>query len=392
MAAIESTGRIGAADRVQALPPYLFVEIDRVKKELAASGREIFDLGIGDPDLPTPAFVVEALAAAAKDPSTHRYPDGAGLPAFREAVAAFYKDRFGVTLDPATEVLALIGSKEGIGHLPLAVLNPGDLTLVPDPGYPVYSSGTTFAGAIPHLLPLRRENGFLPDLKAIPDGVLNKARLLYLNYPNNPTGAIAGEAFYRDAIAFASRHGILLCHDAAYSEITYEGPPSMSVLQIPGARETAIEMHSFSKIFNMTGWRCAFAVGRADVLAALGKLKNNMDSGVFTAVQRAGIAALSRWKEVVAGNLGTYRQRRDLVVAGLQGKFDLCPFPSTFYGWIALPKGENSGDAARRILQQTGVVLTPGRGFGENGEGYLRLSITSPTDRLARAVELLRQS
>lgn len=378
-----------ASDRISALPPYLFVELDRAKRKLAEQGREIFDLGIGDPDIPTPDFVIQALAEAARDPSTHRYPDGAGLPEYRQACARFYQERFGVTLDPESEVLSLIGSKEGVGHLPLAVVNPGDVVLVPDPGYPGYRSGTLFAGGVPYVLPLRRDNAFLPDLGGIPESILRQTRLLWLNYPNNPTGAVAPAEFFRQAVQLAAKYGFIVAHDAPYSEIVYDGKRAMSILEIEGAREVAVELHSFSKIFNMTGWRAAFAVGRRDVIASLGKIKNNLDSGIFAAVQRAGVAALARWREVVESNMKVYQERRDLIVSALKGTWELCDFPSTFYGWIALSPGVSSGETSKKLLEETGVVLTPGRGFGTHGEGFLRLSITAPTEKLRAAGQRL---
>jgi LL-diaminopimelate aminotransferase len=378
------------AERIQKLPRYLFAEIDRLKREVAARGVDLISLGIGDPDLPTPAFVVERLCAAARNPANHRYPDYEGLPAFRAAAADWMRTRYGVSLDPETEVVALIGSKEGIANMAVAFVDPDDVVLVPDPGYPVYHVGAAFNGGVTYRLPLRRANGFLPDLDAIPTEVARRAKLLWLNYPNNPTGAVAPRAFFEQAIRFCERHGVILCHDAAYAEIYYgERPPS--VLALPGGREVAIEFHSLSKTFNMTGWRIGFAAGHPELIAGLGKVKTNVDSGVFQAVQEAAIAALTGDPGFVEGLRATYRERRDALVAGLAAVGLPCEPPAgTFYVWVPVPPGLTATELARRCIEEAGVVVTPGNGFGDAGEGYIRLTLCSPVARLCEAVERLR--
>jgi LL-diaminopimelate aminotransferase len=380
---------IKKAQRIQSLPPYLFAEIDRLKREVAARGVDLISLGIGDPDTPTPEPIVARLRAAAGRPANHRYPDYEGLPAFRQAAATWMAERYGVRLDPATEVVSLIGSKEGIANMAVAFVDPGDVVLVPDPGYPVYHIGTHFNGGITYRLPLRRENAFLPDLGAIPTDVARHAKLLWLNYPNNPTGAVAPRAFLEEAIRFCERYGIILCHDAAYAEIYYgERPPS--VLELPGGRDVAIEFHSLSKTFNMTGWRVGFAVGHPELIAGLGKVKTNVDSGVFQAVQEAAIAALESDPAVVDGLRALYRERRTVLVDGLCRIGLACEPPGgTFYVWVPVPRGMKAKDLALRCLEEAGVVVTPGNGFGDAGEGYIRLTLCSPVARLREAVERL---
>ena len=378
------------AERIQKLPPYLFAEIDRLKREVAARGVDLINLGIGDPDTPTPAHIVARLREAAGDAKNHRYPDYEGLPTFRQAAAAWMARGYGVRLDPATEIVSLIGSKEGIANMAVAFVDPGDVVLVPDPGYPVYHIGTQFNGGVTYRMPLRRENGFLPDLAAIPDEVARRAKLLWLNYPNNPTAAVAPRSFLSDAIRFAERHGIILCHDAAYAEVYFgERPPS--VLELPGGRDVAIEFHSLSKTFNMTGWRVGFAAGHPELIAGLGKVKTNVDSGVFQAVQEAAIAALGSEPAVVERLRAMYRERRDVLVGGLREIGLPCDPPAgTFYVWCPVPRGQTSSALAMRCLTEAGVVVTPGNGFGESGEGYIRLTLCSPSDRLREAVDRLR--
>jgi LL-diaminopimelate aminotransferase len=378
------------AERIQKLPPYLFAEIDRLKREVAARGVDLINLGIGDPDTPTPAHIVARLREAAGDAKNHRYPDYEGLPAFRQAAAAWMARGYGVRLDPATEIVSLIGSKEGIANMAVAFVDPGDVVLVPDPGYPVYHIGTQFNGGVTYRMPLRRENGFLPDLAAIPDEVARRAKLLWLNYPNNPTAAVAPRSFLSDAIRFAERHGIILCHDAAYAEVYFgERPPS--VLELPGGRDVAIEFHSLSKTFNMTGWRVGFAAGHPELIAALGKVKTNVDSGVFQAVQEAAIAALGSEPAVVERLRAMYRERRDVLVGGLREIGLPCDPPAgTFYVWCPVPRGQTASALAMRCLTEAGVVVTPGNGFGESGEGYIRLTLCSPSERLREAVDRLR--
>jgi LL-diaminopimelate aminotransferase len=381
---------IKKAERIQKLPPYLFAEIDRLKREVAARGVDLINLGIGDPDTPTPAHIVARLREAAATPANHRYPDYEGMPSFRAAAASWMEQRYGVRLDPATEVVSLIGSKEGIANMAVAFVDPDDVVLVPDPGYPVYHIGTSFNGGVTYRMPLRRENGFLPDLGAIPDEVARRAKLLWLNYPNNPTAAVAPRAFFEDVIRFAERHGVIVCHDAAYAEIYYgERPPS--ILELPGGREVAIEFHSLSKTFNMTGWRVGFAVGHPELIAGLGKVKTNVDSGVFQAVQEAAIAALGSDPTVVEGLRAMYRERREVLVGGLATIGLPCDPPAgTFYVWVPVPRGTTAAALASRILTEAGVVVTPGTGFGAVGEGYIRLTLCSPAERLREAVERLR--
>lgn len=380
--------RFRPAQRLERLPPYLFAEIDRQKKEVRARGVDLVDLGIGDPDLPTPSHVIEALARAARDPKNHRYPDYEGLLAFREAAAAWYRQRFGVSLDPAAEVLALIGSKEGTAHIPMAFVDPGDVVLVPDPGYPVYAAGTWFAGGEPYFLPLRAERDFLPDLDAIPADVARRARMLFLNYPNNPTAAGASPEFFDRVVAFARRHGVIVCHDAMYSELRFDGYEPPSFLQVSGAKEVGVEFHSCSKTYSMTGWRIGFVVGNRQVVAGLGRVKTNVDSGVFQAVQEAAIAALTGPQDYVGWARAIYQERRDIVVGGLR-KLGL-PVTSpraTFFVWAPVPNGSDSRKWASRLLQEAGVVVTPGVGFGPSGEGYYRIALTVDKARIAEAME-----
>ena len=378
------------ADRLKKLPPYLFKEIDRKKAEVRASGVDIIDLGVGDPDLPTPPHIIEALKAGAEDPANHRYPSYSGMNTFKDAVAEWYEKRFNVILDPATEVVSLIGSKEGLAHLPLAFVNPGDVTLVPTPAYPVYSTATLFAGGEAVFMPLLKENGFLPDLDAVPRGALGRARILFINYPNNPTSAVADTAFFARVAAFAREHGLIVCHDAAYTEMAFDGYRPPSFLEAEGARDVGIEFHSLSKTYNMTGWRIGFAVGNREVVEGLGTIKSNVDSGVFQAVQMAGIEALRGDQSCVTSMTEVYAARRDLVVEGLgQAGFDVEPCRATFYLWVRVPEGWNSTAITARFLEN-GVVVTPGNGFGEPGEGYFRIALTQTRERLQEAVERIK--
>lgn len=378
---------ITKAKRIQELSPYLFAEIDRKKNALKAQGVDIISLGIGDPDLPTPAHIVERLRHAAGDPANHRYPDYEGLPSFRRAAADWYRARFNVSLDPEREVVSLIGSKEGIAHMPIAFVDPGDIVLCPDPGYPVYAVGTGFCGGAVHRMPLRKENDFFPDLDAIPAGIRRGAKLMWLCYPNNPTSAIATREFFARAIDFAEQNEVILCHDAAYSEIYFDGVRPISLLELEGAREVAIEFHSLSKTYNMTGWRIGFAVGNAELIAGLGKVKTNVDSGVFQAVQEAAVAALSGDQGCVEEARRIYQSRRDLALQALAktGLRAVAP-KATFYVWVETPQGYAGADFATKVLEETGVVITPGTGFGPSGEGYVRLSLTVNGDRLAEAL------
>ncbi len=375
------------ADRLDRLPPYLFAELDRRKKAAIARGMDLISLGIGDPDLPTPSFIIDALHEAARDPANHPYPLGAGLPEFRQAVADWYKRRFGVDLDPANEVVALIGSKEGIGHLPIGVLNPGDVALVPSPGYPVYNAGTVFVGAEPYFLPLREENGFRPDLDSIPAEILQRAKLLWINSPNNPTSSVMGKTAFGRIVDFARENDLLVAHDAAYSEVYFDGKRPPSFLEVPGARDVGVEFHSLSKTFNMTGWRVGFAVGNRDVLSALATVKENMDSGLFNAIQHAGIRALSAPDSVTDDIRLVYQERRDFLFPELKRMgFDFEVPEASFYFWVKVPKGASSLDFCSRLLDEAGVVVTPGVGFGEAGEGYFRIALTVDIPRMKEAL------
>jgi LL-diaminopimelate aminotransferase len=379
--------QIKVASRLNLLPPYLFAELDRLKREVQQTGVDVISLGIGDPDLPTPTYVVEALKRAAELPPNHRYPDYQGLDRFREAAAGWYKRRFNVALDPTREVCALIGSKEGIANFPVAVVDPGDIVLIPSPGYPVYYSGCVFNGGEPYYMPLRKDNAFLPDLGAIPAEVARRAKLIWINYPNNPTAATAEPGFFREAVAFCLEHNIILAHDIAYSEITFDGYRAPSVLEIDGSRECAIEFHSLSKTYSMTGWRVGFAVGNATLVGVLGTVKTNVDSGVFQAVQEAAIAGLTGSEETLHQYCAIYQERRDLMVAALRALGLQCATPrATFYLWAETPKGYTSVSFTERVLKETGVVITPGSGFGKGGEGYVRFSLTVPSERLREAV------
>ena len=379
------------AERLKKLPPYLFKEIDRKKAEVRARGVDIIDLGIGDPDLPTPPHIIEALKKAAEDPATHRYPSYSGMGDFKEAVAKWYQERFGVELDPDTEVISLIGSKEGIAHFPLAFVNPGDVALVPAPAYPVYNIATMFAGGESYFMPLLSENRFLPDLNAIPDKITSRARIMFINYPNNPTSAVADLDFFRKVVEFARDNNILVCHDAAYTEMAFDGYRPPSFLAADGAKEVGIEFHSLSKTYNMTGWRIGFAVGNREAIDGLGAIKSNIDSGVFQAVQMAGIAAIRGDQSCVRNMVQVYSRRRDLMVKGLQDVgFEVESPRATFYLWIKVPEGYTSSELTERLLEDAGLVVTPGNGFGEPGEGYFRIALTQKRERLAEAVQRLK--
>jgi LL-diaminopimelate aminotransferase len=380
------------ASRLDELPPYLFIEIDRKKRAALAAGKDVIDFGVGDPDRPTPRFIIDRMAEAVYDPKNHRYPFDTGVPAFKDAAAAWLSRRFGVDVDPKTELLVLIGSKEGLGHLPLAVVNPGDTVLIPTPGYPVYAAATLFAGGKPHYMPLTVERGFLPDLDAISPAILEQTSLVFLNYPNNPTGATAPANFYARCIELAKRHGFIICSDASYTEIYYdENDRPRSILELPGAKDVCVEMHSLSKTFNMTGWRIAFAAGNADVLAALAKIKGNMDSGAFNAVQEAGLAALEGIdRPEVADIRRLYRARRDVLVGGLaRAGFSVKPPGATFYVWARCRAGYDSMTCAARLLDEAAIVTIPGAGFGHAGEGYVRFALTVEEERIVQAIERL---
>ncbi len=381
------------ARRIQSLPPYLFARIDEKIAEAKAKGVDVISLGIGDPDRPTPDHIVERLVEAAHNPENHRYPSYVGMLEFRQAVAEWYKQRSPkIELDPKTEVVTLIGSKEGIAHINLCYLNPGDLALIPDPGYPVYGIGAILAGGVPYAMPLREENGFLPDLEAIPGDIAQKAKIMFLNYPNNPTAAIADEAFYEKAIAFAKANDVVICHDAAYSEIGFDGYKAPSFLQIPGAKDVGIEFHSMSKTYNMTGWRIGWAAGNAKVIEALGRIKSNIDSGVFQAIQEASIAGLLGPQDVIEAVTKVYQERRDLVIEGLNAMgWNLEKTKAAVYVWAPVPKGHTSASFAELVLEKAGVVITPGSGYGEYGEGYFRVTLTIDTQRLKEALVRMKK-
>lgn len=387
----ETTG-IRPARRIQNLPPYLFAEVDRRIAEKRAAGFDVISLGIGDPDLPSPPHVVAAAQEAVADPRRHRYPDYYGLPEFRRAIARWYEQRFEVRLDPDTEVLPLIGSKEGIAHIALAFVDSGDVVLVPDPGYPVYSIGTMLANGEPYFMPLRPERGFLPDLEAIPQAALERARILWINYPNNPTAAVAPLEFFEEVVAFARRHGLLVCHDNAYSEVCYDGYRSPSFLEVPGAKEVGVEFHSLSKTYNMTGWRSGMVVGNPVAIEALGRVKTNVDSGIFEAIQIASIAALEGDQRWVEERNARFQARRDATIATLRKIGIDAPVPkASLYIWAPVPGGQSSVEFSLRVLDDAAVWLTPGVGFGANGEGFFRISLTVPDQRLAEALERLEK-
>ncbi|MGD0152652.1 MAG: LL-diaminopimelate aminotransferase [Thermacetogeniaceae bacterium] len=381
------------ADRVAALPAYLFARIEQKIEELKNSGVDVISLGIGDPDRPTPPHIVQALKEQADNPENHRYPTSVGLLAFRQAVANWYQGRFGVNLDPRSEVVTLIGSKEGIGHIAFCYLNPGDIALIPDPGYPVYGIGSALAGAENYILPLTAERHFLPDFGAIPADIARRAKLLWLNYPNNPTGATADLEFFQSAVSFARSYDLIICHDAPYTEVTFDGYVAPSFLQAKGAKAVGIEFHSLSKTYNMTGWRLGWAAGNPEVIRTLGTLKSNLDSGAFQAVQYAGIAALEGPQDCVREMRQVYQQRRDIVIEGLRGLgWQVDPPRATIYAWAPVPPGYTSLEFAELVLEKAGVVITQGIGYGAYGEGFFRISLTIPTERLLEAFRRLKEA
>jgi len=379
------------AERIKALPLYLFAELDKRKQQLKQKGVDLIDLSVGDPDLETPWPIVQKMHEELQNPKNHHYPDYEGLFEFRESVALWYERRFGVSLDPSREVMALIGSKEGIAHFPLAFVNPGDYVLVPDPGYPVYRASTILAGGIPYFMPLKEENSFLPALSDIPSEIAKKAKLMFLNYPNNPTGATASRKFFREVVAFAKDYDLIVAHDLAYSELYFDEPPP-SFLALEGAKEIGIEFHSLSKTFRMTGWRIGFVVGSSDLIYGLGRVKTNVDSGVFCAIQRTAIWALQgNVDEEVQNWRMILKRRRDLMVNGLK-ELGFSPFvpQATFYLWLKVPEGYTSVSFTDKLLE-IGIVVTPGSGFGPNGEGYVRIALTVSEERLKEALDRLRK-
>ena len=378
--------------RIENLPPYLFVEISRKIAERKARGEDVVSFGIGDPDIPTPSHIIERLCKEARIPANHRYPESEGLPELRKTIANWYLRRFSVSLDPEKEVAPLIGSKEGIAHIALCLLNPGDTALITDPGYPVYSIGTNLVGGIPYYLPISVKNNFLPDLDNIPINILEKTKILWLNYPNNPTGAVADLSFFNKAVEFAKKHDICICHDGPYSEVAFDGYSPVSFLQAEGAKDVGIEFHSLSKTYNMTGWRIGMAVGNAKVIAALKTIKSNLDSGIPQAIQYAAIEALNGPQNCIKEHNDIYQRRRDLIVdtlnkMGLEAK----PPKASLYIWARVPKGYTSVEFANDLLDKVGVLVMPGVGYGNNGEGYIRLSLTIPDALLLKGLSRMAQ-
>ncbi len=384
--------KIEPSERLKKLPPYLFVEIDRAKRQARADGRDLIDLGIGDPDQPTPQFVIDKLAQAANDPANHRYALDSGLSGLREAISRWYKKRFNVDLNPDNEILPLIGSKEGIVHLPLGLLNRGDYALVPDPCYPPYKSGTIFAGGKIYPLPLISKNEFLPDLKKIRMAALKKAKLIFVNYPNNPTSAVGGDQFYKDLLEFARNNNLVIASDLAYSEISFDDFKPPSLLESEGAKDCVIEFHSLSKIFNMTGWRIGWACGNSQLINLLAKVKTNIDSGIFQAIQIAGLAALDSGSDHVSKMCALYQQRRDVLVKGLKSLGFKFKVPrATFYVWAKTPRGTDSSSFAKLMLEKADIVVSPGVGFGPHGEGYFRIALTVSSERITEAIERMKK-
>lgn len=381
------------AECLNHLAPYLFAQIDAKRDALVAQGVDVISLGIGDPDMPTPSHIVDALIKAAQNPANHQYPDYAGSLAYREACADWMRDRFGITLDPKTEVLALIGSKEGIAHLHTAFVNPGDYVLAPSIGYPVYSGGATLQSANTYFMPMTAENGFLADFEQVPEDILKRAKIMFLGYPNNPTGAIATEEYFDKAIDFCIRHDLLLAHDNAYCEIGFDGYRAPSILERPRAMECCIEFFSLSKAYNMTGWRIGFAAGNPYAIEALGTVKNNLDSGQFGAIQDAAIVALRSSQDCIDEMNAIYMRRRDAIVEALQAIGLECNTPqATIYVWAKVPNGYTSAEFAEKLLEQAHVIVTPGSGYGPDGEGYIRISLTTPDDRLLEAVDRIKKT
>ncbi len=375
--------------RLQKIPPYLFVELDRLKNEKIKEGVDVIDLGIGDPDIPTPHEIVEIAKKALEKSEYHRYPSNTGSLFFRKACAKYIKRRFGISFDPETEIIALIGSKEGIAHFPIAFINPDDVILCPDPAYPVYHLGAIFTDGVPHYMPLTWENNFLPDLSKVPQNILERTKIIWLNYPNNPTGATAIKEFFKEIIELAKKYNFIVAHDAAYIEMYYEEPP-ISIFEIEGAKEVAIEFHSLSKTFCMTGWRIGFAIGNSFLISALAKVKSNIDSGVFTAIQEAGAYALNNLEKIVPSLVEVFKKRRDFLATELQKLgYEFKKPNATFYLWVKTPKNISSQEFCKKVLQEIGLVVTPGIGFGNFGEGYFRIALTVGEERLREAVQRL---
>jgi LL-diaminopimelate aminotransferase len=388
--------RIEPADRIKKLPRYLFAEVDRKIRAALEQGVDVIRLGIGDPDRPTPDYIIERMIKEVPLARNHTYPPDQGLAEFKQAVADYYRERHNVELDPQREVTVLLGSKEGVNHISACFVNPGDVNLVPDPGYPVYGTGTMFAGGEVYRMPLLPENDFLPDLSAVDPAMADRAKLMFLNYPNNPTGAVAPAEFFSQAAAFAEKHNVIVCHDIAYSEVAFNGYRPLSFLEVPGGKDVCIEFGSLSKTFNMTGWRIGYAVGRAEAVEALDRFKTNIDSGTFKAIQYAGVEAFNSPESTEFRNnmRAVYQERRDIVVSALQEMgLDVSAPKATFYVWVPIPQGfATSAEFVGYVLEQTGVVVTPGRGFGEHGEGFFRIALTVEADRMKEAMGRIKKA
>ncbi len=380
------------AKRLKSIPPYVFAELDKKRQAVAARGVDVINLGIGDPDQPTPKFIVDAMKAALDNPANHKYPPFGGMPEYKQAAAAFCQKRFGFELDPVNEITSLIGSKEGIHNIIMAYIDEGDVVLTPDPAYPVYRSSTILAGGTPYSMPINPGNHFLPDFDAIPQDVLKKAKLMFLNYPNNPTGAVCDLKFFERAVAFAKKHDILLVHDLAYSEMTFDGFVAPSILQVPGAKDIAIELHSLSKTFNMTGWRIGFAIGNQPAVKALAQIKSNIDTDIFRAVQLAAVAAFKGPRDNIDHCNKLYIERRDVAVSAFRKLgWQLEPNKATFYMWLPTPKGMTSAEFSTVMLEQAGVVVPPGTAYGPHGEGFFRVSLCTDKSRLQEAFDRMQK-
>ncbi|MBU0687746.1 MAG: LL-diaminopimelate aminotransferase [Candidatus Margulisbacteria bacterium] len=381
------------AKRIENVPPYLFAQIDKKKAALKATGADIIDFGIGDPDLPTPEHINDVLHAALDDPKHQQYPPYEGTKEFRQAVATWYKKRFNVDLDPEKEVMALIGSKEGIAHVFFAFIDSGDIALIPDPAYPVYKVACILADGSPRFMPLTKEHGFLPKFEDIPRSVADKAKLMFLNYPNNPTGAVAGEKFLKQAVDFAKKHDILICQDFAYSEIAFDGYKLKSILEIPGAKDVAIEFHSLSKTYNVTGWRIGMVVGNSQAIAALSIIKTNVDSGAYKAIQHAAAAALTGPQDCIQETVKTFQERRDVLIEGLHSLGSKVAKPkATFYVWVKTPRGKTSSQFVEELMEKCAIITVPGSGYGKCGEGYIRMAITVKTPRIKEAIQRMKEA
>jgi len=382
------------AKRLEKIPPYLFAEMHRKRDQLLAQGFDIINIGVGDPDLPTPAHIVQKMHEAIDDPSTHNYPPYQGTKEYRQAAVSWMERRFGVVgLDPETEVISSIGSKEAIHNTFLAFVEPGDYSLIPDPGYPVYRTATIFAGGEPYVMPLKADKNYLPDLEAIPQEVAHKAKLLWINYPNNPTGALATLEFFAELVEYCHRYDILLCHDHAYSEMAYDGYQPPSVLQVAGAKEVALEFHSLSKSYNMTGWRIGFVVGNAIGIQGLSQVKTNVDSGVFKAIQRAAIAGFKTTPEELQEVMSVYQNRRDIIVEGLRSLGWSIEAPqATLYVWVPVPPGYSSGEFVTLLLDKCGIIVPPGNGYGAAGEGFFRIALTVSDEKMHAAIQRMKDA